>query len=92
MGSNRRPRNPGRPKPRRGYSPEAERSSPSSHKGFHQASRRFWEERCGRPLSDEEVREITRNLAEFAKLLLEWDKRARRAAGERVGREKEPPK
>ena len=51
-------------------------SLPSSEEGFGQASRRFWEERYGRPLSDEELREIRQNMMEFAKLLLEWGEEA----------------
>lgn len=52
---------------------------PSPNEGFEQASRRFWEQRCGRPLTDEELREIRQNLVEYAKVLLEWDDKARAA-------------
>ncbi|MCE5239794.1 hypothetical protein LLH23_15105 [bacterium] len=39
-------------------------------------TRRFWQERTGEAVSEEDAREIIRNLAGFFDLLHEWDQAA----------------
>jgi hypothetical protein len=46
--------------------------------GHMSNARRFWEQRYGRPLSDEEVEGIERNLIGFFKLLIELDGTSRK--------------
>ena len=41
---------------------------------FKEKKRQLWERRAGRPLTDEEVRQIAENLAGFFSLLMKWDR------------------
>ena len=80
MGGDRRPRARNHEGVPRSFSPEGggiTPSSPDSKDDFQETTRRFWEERYGRPLSDEELREITQNTVEFTKILLEWEEKAK---------------
>ena len=41
---------------------------------FKARTRQLWERRAGRPLTDEEVRQIAENIAGFFTLLMKWDR------------------
>ena len=41
---------------------------------FKEERGELWERRAGRPLTDEEVRQIAENLAGFFTLLMKWDR------------------
>jgi hypothetical protein len=43
---------------------------------FKERTRQLWERRAGRPLTDEEVRQIAENLAGFFSLLIKWERGA----------------
>jgi len=37
----------------------------------------FWQARTGKPISDEDAREIIENMTRFFKILMEWDEKAK---------------
>lgn len=43
-----------------------------SNAPFLEHSQRFWQDRTDRPLSDEDVRQITENLTGLFRVLAEW--------------------
>jgi len=43
-------------------------------------TKRFWQARTGKPISDEDAREIIENIAGFFKILMRWDEKAKRQA------------
>jgi chemotaxis regulatin CheY-phosphate phosphatase CheZ len=40
-------------------------------------TKRFWQARTGKPISDEDAREMIENITGFFKILIEWDKKAK---------------
>jgi hypothetical protein len=49
-------------------------SSPEHSRVCLEATQRFWEERTGEHLSDEDAREAIRNVSAFIDLLASWER------------------
>jgi hypothetical protein len=40
-------------------------------------TKQFWQARTGKPISDEDAREIIENITGFFKILIEWDEKSK---------------
>jgi len=48
-----------------------------SKREFIEETKRFWQARTGKPISDEDAREMIENVTRFFKILIEWDEKDR---------------
>ena len=48
-----------------------------SKRQFLERTKQFWQARTGKPLSDEDAREMIENITGFFKILMRWDQEAK---------------